>query len=65
MTHFSICHSFLDYRYIGFPAIRGNRLSGRTLNNILFQIAQWHSGTVAQLRNFFCPYVNIGKLKWI
>ena len=46
MTHFSICHSFLDFRYIGFSRHRGNRLSARTLNNILFQIAQSHSRTV-------------------
>jgi hypothetical protein len=61
ITHFSICHSFLDFRYIGFSRHRGNRLSARTLNNILFQIAQSHSRIVY----FFCRHCKIGKLKWI
>jgi hypothetical protein len=35
-THFLIHHSFLDFLYMGFPAIRGNYLSGR--RNILFPL---------------------------
>ena len=39
-THFLICHSFLDFLYIGVSRHRGNYLSGR--RNILFKFDMWH-----------------------
>jgi hypothetical protein len=38
ITHFLIHHSFLDFLYIGFPAIRGNYLSGQQKFLFLFDM---------------------------
>ena len=48
---------------MGFPAIRGNRLSGRMQNNILCQIALWHSIRVVLSCRFFARHCKSRKLK--